>query len=167
GFQRYDLNNLVGSAAALVIAAVNVVVLLMGYGLVVLVAATTAVRLLSYVVYRANAYRVFPGLQMRFGLFRRERLREVTSLSVYMLLIDWANKLNYSIDALVIGAFLDTSAIAVWIVGQRLAELSQRLTNQLNDVLFPTVVDNDTSDRLHRLRAILIQGTRLSLATVI
>ena len=31
-----------------------------------------------------------------------------------MAIIDWANKLNYSIDALVIGAFLDTSAVAVW-----------------------------------------------------
>jgi O-antigen/teichoic acid export membrane protein len=167
GFQRYDINNLVGTVASVITAVVNVAVLLAGYGLIELVAATTAVRLLSYVIYRANAYRVFPELQIRIGLFRRERLREVTSLSIYMLLIDWANKLNYSIDALVIGAFLNTSAVAVWVVGQRLAEVIQRLTNQLNDVLFPTVVDNDTADRRHRLQAILIQGTRLSLATVV
>jgi len=167
GFQRYDLNNIVGAAAAVITAVVNVAVLLAGYGLIELVAATTLVRLLSYVVYRANAYRVFPALQIRLRWFRRERLREVTALSVYMLLIDWANKLNYSIDALVIGAFLDTSAVAVWVVGQRLAEVVQRLTNQLNDVLFPNIVDHDTAERNDRLQAILIQGTRLSLATVI
>ena len=69
-----------------------------------------------------------------------------------MAVIDWANKLNYSVDALVIGAFLNTSAVAVWSVGQRLAELTQRLTNQLNDVLFPAVVDNDTAAR-HRSAA--------------
>src|SRR5262249_44167898 len=102
GFQRFDLNNLVGTAASVITAAVNVAVLLAGYGLVELVAATTTVRLLSYVVYRANAYRVFPAMQIRIRWFRRERLREVTSFSVFMLLIDWANKLNYSIDALVI-----------------------------------------------------------------
>jgi O-antigen/teichoic acid export membrane protein len=67
----------------------------------------------------------------------------------------------------VIGAFVNTSAVAVWTVGQRLAEVIQRLTNQLNEVLFPTVVDNDTADRAHRLQAIFIQGTRLSLATVV
>jgi O-antigen/teichoic acid export membrane protein len=167
GFQRYDVNNKVGSAFAVITAVVNVLVLLAGYGLITLVMATTAVRLLSYAIYRANAYRVFPGLRIRLGLFRRVRLREVTSLSVYMLLIDWANKLNYSVDALVIGAFLNTSAVAVWTVGQRLAEITQRLTNQLNDVLFPTVVDNDTAARTHRLQAIFIQGTRLSLATVV
>jgi O-antigen/teichoic acid export membrane protein len=167
GFQRYDLNNVVGTLSSVVIALVNVAVLSAGFGLVELVAATTCVRLLTYVIYRANAYRVFPGLRIRLSSFRRERLREVTMFSVYMLLIDWANKLNYSVDAIVIGAFLNTSAVAVWTVGQRLAEITQRLTNQLNDVLFPTVVDNDSAARLDRLQAIFIQGTRLSLATVI
>jgi O-antigen/teichoic acid export membrane protein len=84
-----------------------------------------------------------------------------------MLLIDWANKINYSVDALVIGMFLNTGAVAIWTVGQRLAETTQRLTNQLNEVLFPSVVDSHTSDRSGRLRRILLEGTRLSLASVI
>jgi O-antigen/teichoic acid export membrane protein len=37
----------------------------------------------------------------------------------------------------------------------------------LNDVLFPTVVDHDAAQRTDRLQAIFVQGTRLSLATVI
>jgi len=167
GFQRYDLNNLVGAASSVVTAMVNVLVLLAGYHLVGLVVATTTVRVVTYWIYRANAYRVFPGLRLRIQSFDRARLREVTSFSVYMLVIDWANKLNYSVDALVIGAFLNTSAVAVWAVGQRLAEATQRLTNQLNDVLFPTIVDNDASSRPDRLQAILLIGTRLSLATVV
>jgi O-antigen/teichoic acid export membrane protein len=167
GFQRYDLNNIVGTASTVVAAIINVVVLSAGYGLVELVVATTLVRVLAYSVYRANAYRVFPGLRLRLRSFSRKRLREVTMFSVYMALIDWANKLNYSVDALVIGAFLNTSAVAVWSVGQRLAETCQRLTNQLNDVLFPTVVDNDASSRLARLQGIFLVGTRLSLATVV
>jgi O-antigen/teichoic acid export membrane protein len=167
GFQRYDLNNIVGAASSVVTAAVNVAVLAAGYGLIELVAATTFVRIATYLVYRANAYRVFPALRIRWSSFRRERLREVTVFSVYMLLIDCANKLNYSVDALVIGAFLNTSAVAVWTVGQRVAEVTQRMTNQLNDVLFPTVVDNSSAARLHRLQSIFVQGTRLSLATVV
>jgi O-antigen/teichoic acid export membrane protein len=167
GFQRYDLNNVVGTISSVLTAVVNIAVLAAGYGLIELVAATTAVRLLTYLVYRAHAYRVFPQLRIHLGSFRRARLREVTSFSVYMLAIDWANKMNYSVDALVIGAFLSTSAVAVWAVGQRVAEVTQRLTNQLNDVLFPTVVDNDSAARVDRLQAIFIQGTRLSLATVV
>ena len=45
--------------------------------------------------------------------------------------------------------------------------MTQRLTNQLNDVLFPTVVDNSAAARKTRLRTIFIQGTSLSLGTVV
>ncbi len=167
GFQRYDLNNVVGVCSSILAAIANVAVLWLGYGLVELVAATTTVRVLTYAVYRANAYRVFPGMKLQAGLFRRARLREATSFSVYMLMIDWSNKLNYSVDALVIGAFMNTSAVAVFSVGQRLAETTQRLTNQLNDVLFPTIVDHDASSRLDRMQRLFIVSTRLSLATVL
>jgi O-antigen/teichoic acid export membrane protein len=132
--------------------------------LVALVAATTIVRLLSLAAFAWNAYRVFPSLQVRPSLFRRGRLREVTGFSVYMLVLDWSAKLNYSADALVIGAMLNTTAIAVWTIGQRLAQMAQQLTNQLNDTLFPAVVDSDAAQRHHRLQLILVQGIKLSLA---
>ena len=167
GFQRYDLNNVVGAVSSVLVAIVNVVVLAAGYGLAELVVATTIVRLLTYWAYRANAYRVFPGLRLRLRSFSVARLKEVTSFSVYLLLIDWANKVNYAVDALIIGVFLNTGAVALWSVSQRLAETTQRLTNQLNDVLFPNVVENDTASRLDRLQRIFLVGTRFSLATVV
>ena len=167
GFQRYDLNNIVGSASSVATALVNVAVLMAGFGLIHLVIAMTAVRVLTLWVYRANAYRVFPGLRISWSLFRTSRLREVTGFSIHMAVIDWANKLNYSVDALVIGAFVNTTAVAVWAIAQRLAELSQRIANQLNDILFPAVVENDTAARLDRLQKIFVQGTKLSLATVV
>jgi O-antigen/teichoic acid export membrane protein len=166
GFQRYDLNNLVGAGTGLAVAAANVAVLALGYGLVELVACTTLVRLLFFGIYRLNAYRVFPELRVRAGLFRRARLRELTHFSVYVAMIDWANKLNYSVDALIIGAVLNTSAVAVWAVGQRVAEVTQRIANQLNEMLFPTIVDSDEAARNDRLQTILVQGTRLTLAIV-
>jgi O-antigen/teichoic acid export membrane protein len=167
GFQRYDLNNVVGAATSIVVAIVNVTVLAAGFGLVPLVAATTSVRFISYFIYRYNAYHVFPALSVRPSRFKLSRLKEVTGFSVFMLMLDWAAKVNYSVDAVVIGATLGTAAVAVWTVPQRLIEAIQRMTNQLNDVLFPTVVDSDAANRPDRLQTILIQGTRLSLAAVL
>ena len=167
GFQRQYLNGAVAFITALVVAVVNVIVLLAGYGLPELVAATTGVRILSYIAYALNAYRVFPGLRLRLSYFRRERLREVTGFSVFILIIDLANKLNYSTDAVVVGVFLGTSAVAIWAVAQRLIEIVQRITDQLNAALFPVVVDNSTVQRVDRLQQILIQGTRLSLGMVV
>src|SRR2546421_3442529 len=73
GFQRYYLNNTVSIGTSVVIAIVNVAVLGTGHGLVALVAATTTVRVLSLGLFAWNAYRVFPGLQVRPSLFRRAR----------------------------------------------------------------------------------------------
>jgi O-antigen/teichoic acid export membrane protein len=167
GFQRYDINNVTGTVCSVLVTITNILVLSAGFGLIPLVAATTTVRVLAYFVYRRNAYRVFPDLHLRPAYVRRSRFREVTAFSVYVLAIDWARKLNYSIDAIVIGIFLNTSAVAIWSVGQRLAEATQRLTNQLTEVLFPVVVDHDTSQRRNRLQAVLVVGTRLSLAMVV
>ena len=166
GFQRYDVNNVVGIASSLVVAAVNVVMLWKGATLVQLVFVTTSLRIMTYFVYRMNAYYVFPALSIRPSLFRWARVRELTSFSVYVSIIDWSNKLNYSIDAIVIGAFLSSSAVALWTVPQRLAEMLQRLTNQLNGVLFPVIVDSDAGRKPERLRTIFLEATRLSLASV-
>ena len=167
GFQRYDINNVTGTLCSIAVAVTNLAVLMAGFGLIELVAATTAVRVLAYLVYRGNAYRVFPNLHLRPSYVRRSRFREVTAFSVYVFAIDWARKLNFSVDAIVIGIFLNTSAVAIWSVGQRLAEATQRFTNQLTDVLFPVVVDHDTSSRTNRLQAVFTVGTRLSMAMVV
>ena len=161
------LNSAVGMAVALAVATVNVLVVLSGGGLVTLVGLMTATRMLGYMAYRLNAYHAFPLLQIRPSLFRRARLREVTGFSAYMLIQDVSNRMNYATDPMVIAAFLSTGAVAIWTVGQRLAHVVLQLTNQLNEVLFPIVVDCDSGQREERLKDLLIQGTRISLATSI
>ncbi|MFL6278612.1 MAG: oligosaccharide flippase family protein [Vicinamibacterales bacterium] len=167
GFQRYDQNNMVAIVSTTAVAIVNFVVLKAGFGLIALVAATTCVRIIAYFVYRRNAYRIFPELSISLKLFCRRRLREVTGFSVYSSLIDWANKLNYQLDTVVIGAFIGSGAVAVWAPAERIISGTQRLTNQLNGVLFPTIVDSDVTKQQQRLQQILLQGTRLSLVMVV
>jgi O-antigen/teichoic acid export membrane protein len=167
GFQRYDINNMAAMASNVTVAVVNVAVVLAGYGLIPLVASTTLVRLATYFIYRRNAYRAFPALRIRPSLVRLSRLREVTGFSVYSSIIDWANKLNYELDEVVVGIFLGAGPVAVWAVADRIISATQRLTNQGNAVLFPFVVDSDETQRIGRLQQVLIEGTRLSLATVV
>jgi O-antigen/teichoic acid export membrane protein len=167
GFQRHFLNGYVSIATSVLVAIVNLGVLLAGYGLVELVAATTAVRSLAYLGYRMNAYRAFPALRIRASYVRVARLREITGFSAYILIIDLANKLNYSTDAMVIGVFMSAAAIAIWSVAQRLITTTQSLTMQLNGSLFPIVVDIATLGEADKLRRVFAQATRLSLAMVI
>ena len=167
GFQRHDINSAAAIVAGIATAAVNIGLLFAGYGLVAIVTGTTAVRVLAFLAYRANAYRVYPELHIRPGLVRRARLREVTGFSVYASIIDWANRLNYQLDAMIIGVFLGTPAVAVWAPAERIVSATQRLTNQVNGILFPMVVDSDAANQQHRLQQIFIQGTRFSLGFVV
>ena len=167
GFQRLDINNVVAVVVAVAAAVANVVVLLAGYGLLTLVAATTAVRVVGYYVYRLNALRIYPDLRIHSSLFRRERLKEITGFSIYASIIDWANKLNYELDEVVIGIFFGSAYVGVWAVAERIISGTQRLTNQLNGVLFPVIVDSDASQQREKLQRILLQGTLLSLAMVV
>jgi O-antigen/teichoic acid export membrane protein len=167
GFQRYHLNNVIFVVTSILVAATNVVVLLLGYGILELVACTTAVRLLSLVAYRRSAYKAFPLLRIRWANVRKARLREVTAFSSYLLIIDVANKVSYTADAVVIGAVMSTAAVALYSVGQRLAGTMGRLTRVLGEKLFPTIVDTAALARRARLQLLFVQGTRLSLAMVI
>jgi O-antigen/teichoic acid export membrane protein len=152
GFQRYDANNVVAVVSTIAVAAANAAVLIAGYGLLQLV---------------ANAYRIFPELSIRLSLFRRSRLRELTGFSIYSSVIDWANKLNYELDELIIGAFMGSAAVAVWAPAERIISGTQRITNQLNGLLFPVIVDSDATQQKHRLQQIFLQGTLLSLVMVV
>lgn len=167
GFQRHFLNGYVSIGASVLVAVVNLAVLLAGYGLVELVTATTAVRVLAYLGYRMNAYRAYPALKISARYIRFARLREITGFSAFILVIDIANKLNYSTDTLVIGIFMSTAAIAVWSVAQRLITTTQNLTMQLNGSLFPVIVDIATLGESDKLRQVFAQATKLSLAMVI
>jgi O-antigen/teichoic acid export membrane protein len=167
GFQRFYVNTLISIATSLTVAAATVVVLLSGYGLIELVAVTTSIRVAALMAYRATAYRSFPGLSVRWGHVRRARLREVSAFSIFLLVIEVAQKINYTADTMVIGAFLGTAAIATWTVGARLIAAVRMLSQAAGRFLFPSIVDGATRDSPERLQLLLIQGTRLSLAMVV
>jgi O-antigen/teichoic acid export membrane protein len=167
GFQRHFMNGSIAIATTIIVAVANVAVLLAGYGLVELVVTTTSIRLLAYIGYRLNAYRAFPALKIRPRFVKLARLREVTGFSAFILLIDIANKVNYSTDTIVVGAFMGTIAVAVWAVAGRLITTVQNMTSQLSGSLFPIIVDYATLDDGERLRRVFVQGTRITLAMVV
>ena len=149
GFQRYDINNVVAIASSVA-----------GRrgerrgrarsdtALIALVAATTvgAVRRPTSST-AATPTRSSRRCASGPSLFRKDRLREVTGFSIYASIIDWANKLNYELDEIVIGVFLGPAPVAVWAVADRIISGTQRLTNQGNAVLFPVVVDSEATQQ--------------------
>jgi O-antigen/teichoic acid export membrane protein len=164
GFERYYMNNVVATAFNVASAVVNVLVLWLGYGLVELVVATTLTRIAPFFVYRRNAFTVFPELQLNWSLVRMRRLREVTGFSAYLAVIDWSARLTYTTDAFYLGVFMNTVAVGVYAVAQRLAEALLRMTNQLHTFLFPAVVHRAVAGRTESQQELMVKANRFQLA---
>ena len=164
--QRFALNNTVAIVVALVNGLVTYLVLATGHGLVTLVASTTAVGLASYAGYAWSARRAFPALRIRPSSFNRRLVRDVTTFSIYLFLIDIAIQIGFNLDTVVIGAALGTSAVAVYAVTLRIADYQRQLCNQFNGFLFPLAVRFGAGGRADALEAMLIDGTRIALLLV-
>jgi O-antigen/teichoic acid export membrane protein len=117
-----------------------------------------------YYLYRRNARRVFPALELRWRHVRWDRLREVTGFSAYLAVIKWSSRVNYAFDSFIIGIFLNTTAVGVYSVALRLSEALYRMTHQLQVFLFPAMVHRAVQGRLDDQRRLMVQATRFQVA---
>ena len=164
--QRFALNNAVAIAVAIANAAVTYLVLSAGYGLIPLVASTSAVGLAGYIGYVWAAKRAMPELRIRPASFSRPLVRDVTSFSIYLFLISVAAQIGFNLDNLVIGAALGTSAVAIYAIAFRIADYQRQLCNQFNGLLFPIVVRLGAAARGDAMRAMMVDATRIALSLV-
>ncbi len=164
--QRFALTTSIAIVVALLQGAATYLVLSAGYGLIPLVATTTGISLASYVAYVAAARHTFPGMRLSVSRFSGQQVREVTAFSLYLFLISIAVHVGTNVDNLIIGAYVGTSAIAVYTVAVRLAEYQRHLCGQFAGLLFPLVVRFHASGDAGALRATLLDGTRIGLGLV-
>jgi len=165
--QQFALNNAVAVAVALVNAAITYALLGAGYGLVPLVACTTAVSISAYGAYAWTARRTFPELRIAPSAFSGSIVREVTAFSLYFFIIDIAVQLGFNLDNLVVGAAMGMSAVAVYAVSLRISEYQRQLCSQLNGLLFPIMVRFSSAGQIDALRRTYLESTRIALTLVL
>jgi O-antigen/teichoic acid export membrane protein len=164
--QRFALTGSIAIAVAVLQGAATYIVLRAGYGLIALVSVSTLIGVASYAAYAAAARATFPAMRLSPSRFSSTQVREVTAFSLYLFLISIAIHVGTNVDNLIIGAYLGTSAIAVYTVAMRVAEYQRQLCGQFSGFLFPLVVRFDASRDVGALHATLLDGTRIALGLV-
>jgi O-antigen/teichoic acid export membrane protein len=91
-------------------------------------------------------------------------LRELSGFSVYVAVVDWAGRLTYATDTFFLGVLMNTAAVAVFSVAQRISETLLTLTLQIHTFMMPAVVNRALGGELERQRALLVRATRFQLA---
>lgn len=163
GLRRFDLMNLIGSAAMLTLAGGTVAVLVLGGGVLGMAAITIPLTLLWQVPALIAIRRIAPDL--RFGLrgARREHLRTVASFGSALFGLNLADVVKTKTDEIVIGAALPVAAIAPYAVARRLSELPEMLTFQFAKVLMPLSSGLHAEGRRELLRSIFVGASRLTI----
>ncbi len=164
GLQRYDLVNIFTAFWTLASALGTVVVLLLGGGLLGMIAINLPITLVLQLALVRTLRRVAPELRFGWRGAERRLMRSVVSYSSSVFLIQAAGQLQTKTDEIVIGAMLPVSAITPYALARRLSETAQLVANQFMKVLLPLASELHATDDRGRLRALYVLSTRLTLA---
>lgn len=162
--QRFSLTSSIAIVVVLLQGLITYVVLKSGHGVITLVAATAAINIASYAAYALAALRTFPQMRIVPSRFSSAHVREVSAFSLYLFVISIAIQVGTHVDTLIVGAFLGTTAVAVYTVAMRLSEYHRQLCGQFSGFLFPLIVRYHADKDGTALRATLVEGTRIGLA---
>ncbi len=164
GLHRFDLANVVGIIGMALFTGATIGALLLGGGLIGMVAINVPVTLITQIPAIWLINRTAPDL--RFGLrgASRKLLKTVTSFSSVLFFINVASQIETKTDEIVIGASLPIANVTPYSIARRLSELPQLLTEQFMKVLMPLASQLHAENDRQRLRALYLASTRLTLA---
>ncbi len=167
GSGRMHLVNAIELVTTLLNAALIVVLLESGLGLIGMAIATATTMLLGPLVMLPLAIRLTPGLSVSPRHFSRDRVRELLGFSVYFFIANIAVLVILRMDPVVIKTWLPLTAVAVYAVGAKIAEYTYLLNKQFSNALMPLVSQSKGAGDLDMVRRVLMDGTRFLLAIAV
>jgi O-antigen/teichoic acid export membrane protein len=164
GLSRWDLINGTWITMLLIRTALIVVFLKLGFGLVTLALIQLSTHFTGYVVevVLIRIFRLVPEFQFILHKPDLQELRPVAEHSWYSLLLSLANRINYQVDTIVIGAFLPISQITFYVIGLRLVEYLRDALNASTMVVAPLVSSLEAVGDSAELGNVLVRGTKYS-----
>jgi len=161
GFQQYNLVSLINILSETLNAILTVLLLLSGFGLISLSILSLS---LSFSIFFAQALilKKYYTLKIKITKFKWQAIRSIVDFSFFSFTIEVAAKVSAKMDSLIIGIFMPMTAITEYIIGVKLASITEKLTEPMVDIFFPFSSElsaNRDEKGLHRL---LIEGTRIS-----
>jgi O-antigen/teichoic acid export membrane protein len=136
-----------------------VVALTNGGGLVAIGTITAAINLLTYLIFTGMAIRALP-VRLRIAHVERTALRKMVSYGIFACAILAAERLRFQSDALVIGAFLSSTAVTLFSIGSRLVDYSSYAVRSMSQIFTPMSSHfHETGDRV-RLQRTFVAGNR-------
>ena len=159
GLGRFYVVSLTNTASLLLRAALIVLALTHGYGLLAVAIITVGLPIIASVV---RAVVVLRLLQLEFGWkhVRRDALGEIAHYSSASFILMLAFKLRFKTDEMVISTYLSVAAVTFFANADRLVDYTSEVVSGLAQIFVPMSGQSDAKGDTDRLRRIFIAGNR-------
>lgn len=159
GLQKFYLLNLINIVNTLLRAILVVLVLNWGYGLLTVAAVTVIFPIINGLVNAYNALRLTRA-QISFQHVSKATYREVISYSSGVFLVSLATKLRFKTDAIIIGTFLSSAAVAHFAIGSRLVDYANDTVSSLAQIFVPMSSQSQARGDVRQLQKMFVAGNR-------
>lgn len=165
GLQKFDVLSWTSIASTLLRAALIVLALRHGYGLLMAAFITVVFPLISSLVRTAVAARMLPvAVGLRF--VDRATVREMAGYSGTMLIMIVSARLRFKSDSIIIGTFLSSVAITFFNIGSRIVDYAGEVVESLAQIFVPMSSHSHALGDMDRLRKIFVAGNRFCSFTI-
>ncbi len=165
GFGAFRQQNTIVIGQALAAAALSIVAVLLGGGIVAVAVATVVSTLGGFaakVIYASRAFGVRPSPRR----FERKFAREIMGASSWMFVINIANKAIWDTDNIIAGAVLGPVAVSGYTVALGPATGVRKLTDQFSSVALTAASSLKAQEQRESLRRLLLEATRVVVIVV-
>jgi len=159
GLQRFDARRIPDILATLLRAALIVLALRYGRGLLTVALITVALPLMASVVCTVIARRLL-SVPVGMSYVDRATFREMATYGGTTLIIIIAGRLRFRTDSVIIGAFLSSAAITYFNIGAKIVDYAGEVVENLAQLFVPMSSRADALGETERLRKILVAGNR-------
>ena len=165
--ERFDILSGVTIVGELTRAALIVVLLKSGHGLVSVALVAFALTVTQYLTMALFAKSLHRSLKLSLAYVDRAALRELFGFGIYRFIWIVANQLIFYSDSMVIGLFLNASAVTYYAIAGSLINYGRTFVSLVTDTLYPSATRMDAQQDLKGLRELQIVGTQIALAVAV
>ncbi len=175
GLQRMDIANKVGIVMSVLNAFGTVACLESGFGLVGLMLLNAGIVLLCGCCNILIAYRILPGLSLRFRHYSGEMFREMFQLGYKLQISAIANLFHFQVDKVILAYLINVEFVGYYNVASQLASKAREFPLMVISAIFPAAselgarTDKAGLEKLYfrSLKYVVLSGLPLSVAVIV
>ncbi len=137
-------------------------ILKLGYSLLTLAIFASLLNIFTNFIMAWFVFRRIPGFKLSPRYFKFGNICEIASFSAFAYLLNFARMIIFKTDKLVLGIMLGMPSVAIYQLGTRISEITEKLTTQFQETLGPVAASVYKSGDMEKLKWIMLKSNRLT-----